>query len=299
MVKKGIGDICAASYVAAVKRYIKATGIKKPDEEDAIKYIMTFHEKRKSYSHIVNTSLALERYSEYNGTSYRLGRPRKPRRVIKDTLKEHEIARMFVFTTNIREKALLAVLCYTGLRNLETCLLTVGDINFQENSIFVKGGKGKKDGVVCVSPACITVIKEYLLQYPRTRTQTLFFTVAQNKAQDRLLQQAVRKHIKRIAQRAGIEKRVYPHLMRHSLAMNMLHHGSDLYTVKEQLRHAHITTTLTYVFSDVNIMQNRYQIFAPNYMWETGLGTFMMNTRSMQTPHYMQGVQGSSWYRSE
>lgn len=294
MVKKGIGDICTASYIGAMKRFVKATHIEKPNEEDVIKYMMTFYEEKKSYSHIVNTSLALERYSEYIGNPFRLGRPRKPKRIIKDTLTEQEIARMFVFCQNIREKALIAVLSYSGIRNIELCNLKVGDINFQENTIFVSGGKGRKDGVVCVSSACIEIIREYLRYYRRSNNQTLFYSIARNRAQDKLKQEAVRKHIKNIARRAGMEKRVYPHLMRHSLAINMLLHGADLYTVQQQLRHSDITTTLTYVYSNTKIMQNRYQIFAPNYVWEAAMSAFIMNA---QAPPYTQNNRGGYYGR--
>lgn len=280
MVKKGIGDTCALSYIGTVKRFIKATGIEKPTEDDAIKYMMTFYEAKKSYNHIINTCLGLERYSEYNGNPFHLGRPRKPKRIIKDTLTEQEIARMFVFCRNIREKALLAVLSYSGIRNIELCHLKVQDVSFQENTLYVKGGKGVKDGIICVSGACIEIIREYLRAYPRRHDQTLFFSIAENKAADKLKQEAVRKHIRKIAKRAGIEKRVYPHLMRHSLAINMLLHGADLYTVQQQLRHSDITTTLTYVYSNTKIMQNRYQIFAPNYIWEAAMSAFIIQSHA-------------------
>jgi len=267
MVKFGIGEICTNSYIATVKRFVKLTGIEKPDEDVAIEYMMPFYEAKKSYSHIVNTSLGLERFSDYNGNPFRLGRPRKPKRIIKDTLTEQEVARMFVFSKNIREKALLAVLAYTGIRNLELCRLKVKDINFKEQTILVSRGKGNKDGIMCASPSCFEIIKGYLKQYPREEEQTLFFSIALNKAQDELQTGAVRKHIKKIARKAGIRKRVYPHLLRHSLAINMLLHGADIYTVQQQLRHENIETTLIYVYSNAIIMNNRYQIFAPNYTW--------------------------------
>lgn len=278
-VMKGIGDICTDSYCQAIKRFIKQTGIEKPTEADAIKYLMTFYESKKSYSHIVNTSLAIERFSEYNGNPFRLGRPRKPKRVIKDTLTEQEIARMFVFGRNIREKTLLAVLAYTGIRNLELCRLKVKDINFNDQTVFVSSGKGDKDGIMCISPACLEIIREYLKQYPRGEEQTLFFSIALNKAQDELKTEAVRKHIKNLARRAGITKRVYPHLLRHSLAINMLLHGADIYTVQQQLRHSDITTTLVYVYSNAKIMNNRYQIFAPNYIWEATMTSFIIGNQ--------------------
>lgn len=78
---------------------------------------------------------------------------------------------------------------------------------------------------------------------------------------------AVRKHVKCIAQRAGLNRRIWPHLFRHSLAMNMLLRGADLYSVKEELRHEFISTTEIYVKSNPQILRNNYPIFVPQYVW--------------------------------
>ena len=72
-----------------------------------------------SYSHIVNTSLAIERYMEFIGSPLKLGRPRKPRRIIIATLSEAEIARLIGATKNIRERTILALLAYSGIRAKE------------------------------------------------------------------------------------------------------------------------------------------------------------------------------------
>src|SRR5437588_346384 len=148
IVEKGIGSICAASYIGAVKRFVKATGIEKPTKDDLINYLVGFYTANKSYSHITNTVLALERYCEYLGTPVKLGRPHKPKRIVVGTLSETEIARMFSLCKNIREKAMLGILAYTGIRNLELCNLPVKDIDFVNNTVFIKGGKGQKDGIV-------------------------------------------------------------------------------------------------------------------------------------------------------
>lgn len=266
IVKNGIGDICAKGYCDAVKRFHNATGIAKPTEEDAIKYVLTFYERKMSYNHIVNTCLALERYSEYIGTPFHLGRPKKPKRVIRDTLSEQEIARMYTIAPTLREKALVAILAYSGLRNLELCRLKVKDIDFHNSTIFVHGGKGHKDAVICVSPMALNAVQEYLKAYPRTPEQTVFSSVALNRAGDQLKPAQVRKYIHKLAYFAGIKRRVWPHLLRHSLAMNMLYKGADLWTVREQLRHSYIETTLIYISSNTKILANRYQIFAPNYI---------------------------------
>ncbi len=148
IVEKGIGTICAASYSGSVKRFVKATGIEKPTKDDVINYLMGFYTANKSYSHIINTTLALERYCEFLGTPLKLGRPRKPKRIVANTLTETEIARMFALCRNTRERALLGMLAYTGIRNLELCSLLVKNIDFENKTVFIKGGKGQKDGIV-------------------------------------------------------------------------------------------------------------------------------------------------------
>lgn len=278
IVEKGIGNICSDSYSQAIKRFIKNTAIETPTKDDAIKYIMGFYSENKSYSHIVNTCLALERYTDFLGKPIKLGRPKKPKKIITGTLTETEMARMFAFCKNIREKTLLGVLAYTATRNLELCRLLVKDIDFRSNTVFIRGGKGHKDGLVFVSPACLDIIKEYIQHYRRKEEQTLFFSVAPNRKDDLLRTDAVRKTIKKIAKRAGIQRRIWPHLFRHSLAMNMLAKGCDIYSIREQLRHSYIDTTLIYVHSSPQVMQNRYQIFCPNYMWEATMTSMIMSS---------------------
>jgi len=78
---------------------------------------------------------------------------------------------------------------------------------------------------------------------------------------------AIRKHVRVITKRTGIIKRTYPHLFRHSLGMNMLLKGCDIYSVKEQLRHTFLSTTEIYIASNPQIMKNNYQVFVPNYYW--------------------------------
>ena len=208
MVEKGIGEVCADGYIGAIKRYVKDTKDEDIDKDKAVEYIMGFHKKHKSYSHIVNTSLSLERFSEYLEKPFKVGRPRKPKRIIRDFLSETEIARMFSFTTGIRQKAILAVLAYSGIRNNELCNLSIKDYDFSENMILVRGGKGVKDGKICVAQECTEIVLEYLKKYPKKEGDMLFESLYGGN----LKTSAVRKHIKTIVKNAKITKRAYPHL---------------------------------------------------------------------------------------
>jgi len=265
VIEVGIGDKCANSYLDALRRFYEATRIWEPEKDDIINYMMMFHQKDYSYSHTVNTMLALEHFMRFIGRDMRMQRPRKPKTKIEYWLSEQEIARLFVYCKNIREKTIIALLAYTGIRNLELCNLKVRNIDFENQTVFVKAGKGLKDGVVCIAPPALNIITKYLREYPRDYEQTLLFSIEGYRIGQKMRPSAIRKHVRVIAKRTGINKRTYPHLFRHSLGMNMLLKGCDIYSVKEQLRHTFLSTTEIYIASNPQIMRNNYQVFVPNY----------------------------------
>ena len=269
IIENGVGDRCANSYLNAVRRFYEYTRLFEPEKDDIINYMMMFHEKGYSYSHTVNTMLALEHYMRFVGKDMRMQRPRKPKTRVEYWLSEQEVARMFVFCKNIREATIIALLSYTGIRNNELCGLKVENINFESQTVFIKAGKGLKDGVVCIAPAGLAIIKQYFKEYPRKPEETLLYSIEGYRKYQKMRTGAIRKHVKIIAKRAGIKKRTYPHLFRHSLGMNMLLRGCDIYSVKEQLRHEYLSTTEIYIKSSPQIMRNNYQIFVPAYQWGT------------------------------
>jgi integrase/recombinase XerD len=267
IIERGVGDICTQSYLDTIKRFFKATGVKDPTKEQVIDYMMDFHDAGYSYTYTTNTMLALEHYMSFMGYPMIMKRPRRPDRRVEDWLTEQEMARIFAYCKNIREKTIIALLAYTGIRNRELCKLRVKDIDFEAQTIFIKAGKGLKDGVVCVAPSALNIIAKYLSKYNRTPDQTILFSIEGSRINQHMRPSAIRKHVKIISKRAGITRRIYPHMFRHSLAMNMLLRGGDIYSVKEQLRHSYLSTTEKYVKSHPQIMKNNYQIFAPNYIW--------------------------------
>jgi site-specific recombinase XerD len=69
-----------------------------------------------------------------------------------------------------------------------------------------------------------------------------------------------------VAKRSQFKKRVFPQLMRHSLAVNMLMRGAGIYTIREQLRHAFVETTLGYVNAILYTPKGEYEKFVPSYL---------------------------------
>jgi integrase len=89
----------------------------------------------------MNTALAVEKYMEFIGNAIIFGRQKKPKPMIIDTLSEAEVTRLIFSTKNIREKAIVSLLAYSGIRNLELCNLKVRDFMYTQNAIRIIKGK--------------------------------------------------------------------------------------------------------------------------------------------------------------
>lgn len=264
MVNNGVAHVTAQGYCRCMSLVIRKTRKLTPLYPDIKDHILWMYKQKYSYSHIVNTSTAIEHYTKWKGYPVKLGRPQKPRRMIKNTLSEAEVSRLIVACgDNIRQKAIVAILAFSGIRNKELCGLKVEDADFGTNEIRITSGKNKRDRIVNISGPCTRVLVEYLKQYPHDAEGFLFRNLHNGGPVN---QSIVRKILKQVGKKAGIEKRVFPHLLRHSLAVNLLKRGAKLLLVKDQLGHAFVETTMIYVTS--NPLQNKsdYDYYTPAYI---------------------------------
>ena len=85
-----------------------------------------------------NTSLAVEHFARFKGMDVMLGRPRKPKRIVQNVLSESEISRLIQATRNPREKAIISLLAYSGIRNSELCAIRRKDIDLGDNRLKVR-----------------------------------------------------------------------------------------------------------------------------------------------------------------
>ncbi len=147
---------------------------------------------------------------------------------------------------------MVKTLVLTGCRVSEFCALEVPDFNYDDKTITVRRGKGDKDRTVPILPA----LADELVVYCGHRTAgPLFRTREGNAFSPRRVQQIV----KELAAGAGLEKRVYPHLMRHTVAQHLLEGGMALEQVQKFLGHASITTTQIYAESSVAMIRDAYR----------------------------------------
>jgi site-specific recombinase XerD len=263
IVDQGLGKTTVGGYCRAMSIALRRMRKFVPQYDDVKKHMLWMHEKEYSYSHIVNTSLAIEQYARFKGVEIKLGRPRKPKRVVQDILTESEVSRLIQSTKGTREKAMICLLAYSGIRNSELCSLKLQDINLGDNYITVKGGKNNKDRRINIASECTKILIEYLGIYKREPESFLFTTVKHN---HQLATCDTRKMIRILAKRANIGRRVFPHLFRHSLATNLLNRGASLIMIKNQLGHAFIESTMIYATSMPFRTKSEYDYFKPAYM---------------------------------
>jgi integrase/recombinase XerD len=234
-----------------------------PTHAQVDRYLADLRRNGGSFGIISNVITALNRYMEFLGNPIGLKRPRKPRQIVTSTLSEAEIAVMIAGTQSLRERTILSLLAYSGIRNNELCTLLVRDVDAAAQMLMVETAKGESRRKVCFAGRCAELLTEYLAARKGAPEDFLFTTVRWG---HRLATQDLRKLIRVAARRAGIAKRVYPHLFRHSLATNMLHRGANILTIKDQLGHAFIETTMLYLHSTNERLQADYRAFAPSYL---------------------------------
>ncbi len=146
---------------------------------------------------------------------------------------------------DLRDKAILELLFSTGLRVSELCSLG-SDIDLRSDELSIRG-KGGKVRVVFLSDEAKNSVKKYL-SARKDMSDALFVQIGKenNKDATPLTKRSVERIVKTHAIKAGISKKVTPHVMRHMFATDLLGNGADLRSVQAILGHANIGTTQIY-----------------------------------------------------
>jgi site-specific recombinase XerD len=159
-----------------------------------------------------------------------------------DVLSGSEVQKLLSTSTDLKHRAMYALLYGAGLRVGELLALKVKDIDSQRMVIHVRQTKTRRDRIVPLSPRMLQTLREYW-KARRPQGELLFPGRSRSGQMTRV---AVHKAIRKTARSAGIVKRVYPHLLRHAFATHLLELGSDLRTVQILLGHASLTSTARY-----------------------------------------------------
>lgn len=157
-------------------------------------------------------------------------------------LKEDEVRKLLNAPERekTRDRLILRILYRCGLRVSELTSLKIEDIDFDDKMITVRGGKGDKDRVVPIDDETLDLIQ----LYKKDADKGVLILSQRGEA---LSTRQVERIVKKYAKKAGIEKNVYPHMLRHSFAVHSLKAGMNLRSVQKMLGHSSLTTTQIYL----------------------------------------------------
>ncbi len=163
----------------------------------------------------------------------------------------------------IRNCAILEVLYASGLRASELTSLRLDKVDFKEGYLRVLG-KRDKERVVPFGHEAFQAMLRYLREvrpkHDKSGVALEFFLSVNGRP---LTRERIWMIVQEAARLAGIEKRIYPHLLRHSFATHLLNNGADLRVIQEMLGHASVETTQIYTHTDVNRMAQAHKKFHP------------------------------------
>nr|WP_321411278.1 site-specific integrase [uncultured Carboxylicivirga sp.] len=173
---------------------------------------------------------------------YKLERPRSSNTLPK-VLSREEVVKILRCTDNLKQRCVLSLIYSAGLRISELIHLKLNDIISDRYQVRIINAKGKKDRYTTLSKNLLIELREY---YKKYRPKYWLFEGAT--PGEPYSTTSIQKVLKRSALKAGIKRRVTPHMLRHSFATHLLEQGTDLRYIQELLGHSSSKTTEIYTY---------------------------------------------------
>lgn len=160
-----------------------------------------------------------------------------------------------------RDRAIIELFYSSGIRLSELVGLNIGDIDFIQGLIKVRG-KGRKERVVPVGDPALTVLREYL-ENRKEVSETLSYggskdPVFVGKSGTRLSTRTVARILDKMVLMSGLKRKISPHVLRHTFATHMMEAGADLRAIQELLGHESLSTTQKYTSVSVGRLLEVY-----------------------------------------
>ncbi len=259
------------TYDSIIKNFIKYIENEKIfDDKNFLrsfkKYITELKRlKGVTQNYIYLNTVVCKKFLEFNQIYY-LDEIKNPKRTksLPKSLNENEVkdlieaikwedeSSLYKQKIKMRDKVILSILYSSGLRVSELVNLLINDIDFDERTIRIRG-KGDKDRIVLFDKDTKELIEQYL-NIRDSDSEYLFINKNGNKLSSRYIQLMIKKY----AKEAGIEKKVTPHILRHSFATHLLKNGVDIRAIQQLLGHNSLSTTQIYTSVDMNTLKIFY-----------------------------------------
>ena len=157
-----------------------------------------------------------------------------------------------------RDHAVLTIALQTGLRASEIINLQCKDLVLETGAHVHCEGKGRKHRATPIRNKTVAIMKNWLKERHGCNNDPLFPTIRKDKMSRDALEYLVKRHVKTASKSCSslIGKRITPHVLRHSTAMNLLHNGVDQTLIALWLGHESIETTQIYIHADMKLKEN-------------------------------------------
>ena len=196
--------------------------------------------------------------------------PKRSDRALITYLTEHEITALLAAPdratwTGRRDHALLMLACQTGLRATELTSLTIGDAHLGTGAHVSCTGKGRKQRITPLTAGTVRVLQTWLAERGGLPADPLFPTRRGTPLSRDALERRVAKHATTaaLACPALREKKISPHVMRHSAAMRLLNAGIDTSVIALWMGHENVATTQIYIHADLALKERAIARTAP------------------------------------
>lgn len=220
------------------------------NENDIRNYLQGLIREGRSNSYLNMSINAIKFYYEVvlemPNRFYDIERPRAEEK-LPQVLAKEDVVKIIDNTNNIKHRCVVSLLYSAGLRRSEVLNLKIDDIDGKRMLIRVGSSKGNKDRYTLLSKSVLLELREY---YKEWRPETYLFEGSPGKQYSA---ESVAKVVREAARRAGIKRRVTPHMLRHSFATHLLESGTDLRYIQVLLGHKSTKTTEIYTHVATNI----------------------------------------------
>ncbi len=238
---RGFSPLTVRNYSFFVSKFLQKSGKKAEElnEGDVKNYLSElFDSKSKNTIMLAAASLKFF-YTEILKKEFaQIKIPRKDKK-LPEVLTKEEVRRLIESADNIKSRLIVSMLYSSGLRVSELVNLKIEDLNLNERTGWVRKGKGSKDRLFSVSSSLVEELNEYF----KMKEKNSGYLFSKDKP---LTTRNIQKIIKGIRIRAGINKKVTPHTLRHSFATHLLEQGTDIRLIQSLLGHANLNTTQVY-----------------------------------------------------
>jgi integrase/recombinase XerD len=281
-IERGLSQNTRKSYERDLDQYLTYLTEQKVNDWQAVdrvlilSFLQQLQQAGKSSATIIRMVSSLRRFHQFlrqerftdHDPMQHIDSPKKQQK-LPDTLSLPEVERLIETpdtkeVLGIRDRAILEVMYATGLRVSELIGLQLQDLHLSMG-LLQTTGKGDKERIVPLGDLAIQWIETYLEEARPflTRKHPEESHLFVNNHGTQLSRQGIWKNLKALVRKAGINKNVTPHTLRHSFATHLLENGADLRTVQELLGHADISTTQIYTHITKKRMTEVYKQHFP------------------------------------